>query len=145
MPRPAIDVVGSAGALAQAGEGKEATLWPDRPCCCIRVRGKPSDVAESVSAIKSALSAWEELEVSVPIEAWMAPLLVGKKGKGIRQLSEDIGIHLCVDQDLRQLWGRASSPRKAMEAKRQLQRKVDDLRGKRIEVHIPLDSVPQLI
>lgn len=76
-----------------------------------------------MDALRASLSQWHALDVSVDIEDWMEPLLVGKKGAQIKKLSQSLGgIHLKVGGGVCK--GRAACLTKAREANARLQERV---------------------
>lgn len=87
-------------------------------------------------AVRASLKEWMTLAISVPVEEWMVPVIIGKGGKEIRQLSQRIGgISLTVSRGVGFVTGRAASAKDAALATKIVQERV---RNKKTDMRRPL-------
>lgn len=86
--------------LAQVVERHAVFAFASRHAGCIVVAGPEADaVAAAVADIQAGKATWAERHGEVPIEEWMQPALVGKKGANIRKLESKSGCRLSLERD----------------------------------------------
>jgi hypothetical protein len=91
---------GDASLLLQSvADRSGATVWVRRNVPHATVCGPAGAVAAARALLEEEAAAEAALLGSVPIEEWMAPAIIGKKGAAISALSKRAGVELNLERD----------------------------------------------
>jgi len=99
----AMDVicVAEAGAYSFAQKVLEATgaiVEANVPLQCVHIRGSTEEVAAAKTMIQDMQNEWRSRAVIIPVQEFMIPLILGKKGSNITALENETSTSISIDR-----------------------------------------------